>query len=62
MVEETHIILSVRLIPSSGSGERFYNIRNSKVRFVQMVALRDVAAFGDSSGASSLPLNFSVIV
>jgi len=62
MIEETHISLSVRLIPSSGSGERFYAIRNSNMRFVQMVALRDIAALGDSSGASSLPLKFAVVV
>jgi len=62
MVEETHISLSVRLIPSSGRGERFYAIRNSNMRFVQMVALRDVIALGDSFGVSSLPLTFSVVV
>jgi len=62
MVEETHISLSVLLIPFSGSGERFYAIGNSDMRFVQMVSLRDVAALGDWSGASSLPLKFSVVV
>jgi hypothetical protein len=62
MVEETHISFSVRLISSSGSGERFYAIHNSNMRFVQMVALRDVIALGDSFGISSLTLKFSVVV
>jgi hypothetical protein len=62
MVEETRVSLSGRLIPSSGSGERFYAIRNSNMRFVQMVALREVIALGDSFGVSSLPLKFYVAV
>jgi hypothetical protein len=49
MVEETHISLSVRLIPSPGSGKRFYILRNSKKRFVQILALRDIVTLGDSS-------------
>jgi len=32
------------------------------MRFVQMVALRDVIALGDAFGVSSLPLKFSVVV
>jgi hypothetical protein len=62
MVGETHISLSVRLFPSSGSGERFYAIRNSNMRFVQMVALCDVIVLADSFGVSSLPLKFSLVI
>jgi hypothetical protein len=62
MVDEADISLSVRMIPFPGSGERFHAIRDLEIRFVLMVALLAVVALRDSSGTSSLPMKFSVVV